>query len=150
MDIYSFNATQCCCSSFTEAIIIARKCTKSCPKKGVLDDFAATVFAMVALLDSLHGLVTPCSQAQEAKMRMMWQNCLTIPTINSHIFHNFGLLFLIWTSNGLRNYTSFIQKQHFFGHGFEYFAVIIIVSKNDGHQDYSIRLVHTFPDNPNS
>ena len=63
---------------------------------------SATVFAMVALpkRDSLHGLVTPCSQAQETKTRMMWQNCLTIPTIICYIFHNFVLLFLIWTSNG--------------------------------------------------
>ena len=29
----------------------------------------------------------------------------------------------------------FIQKHHFFGHGFEYFAVIVIVSKNDGRRD---------------
>ena len=29
----------------------------------------------------------------------------------------------------------FIQKHHIFGHGFEHFAVIVIVSKNDGRQD---------------
>ena len=63
---------------------------------------SATVFAMVALpkRDSLHGLVSPCSQAQETKTRMMWENCLTIPTIISHIFHNFVLLFLILVSRG--------------------------------------------------
>ena len=92
MDIYSFNATQCRWSSFTEAIIVTRKCLKPCLKSCVLDDFAVTVFAMVALpkKDSLHGLATRYSQAPETKMRMMWQNCLAIPTITTHIVHNFG------------------------------------------------------------
>ena len=121
---------------------------KAVSEKVVLVDFAATVFAMVALpkRDSLRGLVTPCSQAQETKTRMMWQNCLTIPIIICHIFHNFVLLFLIWISNGnipnenpllkmVPNNTRFYPKHHFFGHGFEHFAVIVIVSKYDGRRD---------------
>ena len=91
---------------------------KAVSEKVVLVDFTATVFAMVALpkRDSLRGLVTPCSQAQETKTRMMWQNCLTIPTIYSPIFHNFGLLFLIGpitvlSENPLlKNNTSFHPK----------------------------------------
>ena len=92
MDISSFNATHRRCPSFPEAIIVTRKCSKPCLKSGVLRDFAVTVSAMVALpkKDSLYGLATRYSQAPETKIRMMWRNCLTIPTITTHIVHNFG------------------------------------------------------------
>ena len=33
------------------------------------------------------------------------------------------------------NNTRFYPKHHFFGHGFERFAVIVIVSKYDGRRD---------------
>ena len=77
---------------------------------------------------------------------MMLQNCLTIPIIICHIFHNFVLLFLFGpvtetfpSENPLLkmvpNNTRFYPKHHFFGHGFEHFAVIVIVSKYDGRRD---------------
>ena len=42
-------------------------------------------------------LVSLCSEAQETKTRMMWENRLTIPTFISHIFHNFVLFSLFWS-----------------------------------------------------